>query len=1081
MYAALITWNYSLSDNTGFLLQRSTDSGSTWTNNYPLGLVVFYLDSAVVSYGTYWYKIAATNRYGTGSFSNTSSVFIPPEIPSAPHDLVVVSGSAILTWISGTLNEEYFAVQRSLDGVGFSNLAVTLVETYTDTAVSSSTTGNTYWYQVGAVGLSGTSSFSNTASITFIYDPPVGSITANVASGSSLLSWTSSIANADHWDIYKTLNSGSFSYVTGTLANTKSYRDNNVTSNYTGVEYDYLAIAVNSYGSSSFSNTASINFQWPPLAPINLVATSGSSMTILNWDSGSEGSDVFAFERSWDGGSTWIGMGAIAAPPAQDNTGVSGSYTGNTYSYRCYAYNAAGNSPLSETASITYTWPPLAPVLDPIASGSAIVTWVSQSNGADHFLLWRSFYGQPGTYEYLNQVSGTGSMYVDSDVTCSIGGQTYWYAVDQVNVSGLTSSLSNTQSITFTCTSSLPMAPILNSISSGSAILSWSSQSNDQTSFAVHMTVDTASSYVNIATVTGSQTTYTDTNVSESAGWGNVYWYGITAINGVGTSSLSNTSSITFRHNYGAYKICSWSDISSSFVPYTCTTSSLPEWDGVFSSNTHSIEFNYPIIYFTGSAIGGNKVAANESALYPSGNWNDEGYTQIYWDSESVSWYMMITCLSGYVYWLGQGPSDPFDPSGSYIYLFGNDTVYLTMSVIPYGDSCAEPPVPADPGYKICNWSTVSSSLTNTDGPSSVAPEWDGVFNFTTESSFAYPIWYFTGSSIGGKAVAADEGPNYPSGNWTIDTFAQIFFEAGQGPSGAWILELADSTGTFLWWMGTGPETTPAQSTPSGSYTRIAGDSAGPSTITVLHLTESCPLPKLVKGWWTFDDSATGPWVDAVSGSMYFKNDDTTPQTTASGVVSSSLRMVTAGGSTNINMATSSADLVYTSSGFTMTGWLKVDAWGNTGIYYYGYNSTVTLFTPYQVQLVAWLARNSNQWEVVMYDKNSNAIIDDVFPYIPVVGEWHLFRFSYDYNLGKVIYQQDTGSQQTGSTTVQYYNSASISGRVKMRLDEAVPFSVAGDVSWDEINWSNYVLTDNEMVYLYNSGSGRTWPSSLPL
>ena len=79
MLTASISWNYTLADNTAFLLQRSTNSGSTWTANYPLPVSqTSYLDTTVVPYGTYWYHVAPTNKYGTGSFSNTGSVFVHP-------------------------------------------------------------------------------------------------------------------------------------------------------------------------------------------------------------------------------------------------------------------------------------------------------------------------------------------------------------------------------------------------------------------------------------------------------------------------------------------------------------------------------------------------------------------------------------------------------------------------------------------------------------------------------------------------------------------------------------------------------------------------------------------------------------------------------------------------------------------------------------------------------------------------------------------------------------------------------------------------------------------------------------------
>ena len=179
MFTASISWTYSLSDNTGFLLQRSTDSGSTWPTTYQLpAFSTAYLDTTVAVFGTYWYRVVAANQYGIGDYSNTGSIFVPPLYPSGPYHLVVTSGSAILTWQSGSSNQDYFAIQKSLDGSSYLGLNVSLIANYTDALVSASVIGNDYWYRVAAVNAYGTSSFSNTASITFTQgggSPPSGS------------------------------------------------------------------------------------------------------------------------------------------------------------------------------------------------------------------------------------------------------------------------------------------------------------------------------------------------------------------------------------------------------------------------------------------------------------------------------------------------------------------------------------------------------------------------------------------------------------------------------------------------------------------------------------------------------------------------------------------------------------------------------------------------------------------------------------------------------------------------------------------------------------------------------------------
>lgn len=91
----------------------------------------------------------------------------PPVIPDAPINLVVTSGSAILSWNSASNNVASYSIWKSSDGVAYSNY--TTIDgaflTYTDTNV---TGGNTYWYEVAAFNVVGTSSFSNTASIRFL-------------------------------------------------------------------------------------------------------------------------------------------------------------------------------------------------------------------------------------------------------------------------------------------------------------------------------------------------------------------------------------------------------------------------------------------------------------------------------------------------------------------------------------------------------------------------------------------------------------------------------------------------------------------------------------------------------------------------------------------------------------------------------------------------------------------------------------------------------------------------------------------------------------------------------------------------
>jgi hypothetical protein len=98
-------------------------------------------------------------------YSNFTSSVTATTIPSAPFNLSVTSGSAILNWQYSDFNAYSSSIQKSTNnGVSYNNYADVgkLSMTYTDTNVTSS---HTYYYRVARYNAGGTSSFSNTASI----------------------------------------------------------------------------------------------------------------------------------------------------------------------------------------------------------------------------------------------------------------------------------------------------------------------------------------------------------------------------------------------------------------------------------------------------------------------------------------------------------------------------------------------------------------------------------------------------------------------------------------------------------------------------------------------------------------------------------------------------------------------------------------------------------------------------------------------------------------------------------------------------------------------------------------------------
>jgi hypothetical protein len=108
--------------------------------------------------------------------------------------------------------------------------------------------------------------------------------------------------------------------------------------------------AFNSAGNSAFSNTASAKTS-APAAPSSLTAQASASDRInLNWKDNSSNESGFKIERCKGSGCT--GFTEIAQVAAGATSYSSRNLSSDTtYIYRVRAYNGAGNSAYSNTAS----------------------------------------------------------------------------------------------------------------------------------------------------------------------------------------------------------------------------------------------------------------------------------------------------------------------------------------------------------------------------------------------------------------------------------------------------------------------------------------------------------------------------------------------------------------------------------------------------------------------------------------------------------------------------------------------------------------------------------------------------------
>ena len=160
------------SDNegvSGYKVERSTDG----VNFSEVATVLSnsYADMSLPSSTTHWYRVRAYDIGGNASdYSNVAQAAtqapnnLDSASPSDPSGLVAtaMSPSRIdLSWNASTDNEGVagYKVERSTDGLNFSEVETVLINSYSDMGLSPSTT---YWYRVRAYdGTGNVSGYSN--------------------------------------------------------------------------------------------------------------------------------------------------------------------------------------------------------------------------------------------------------------------------------------------------------------------------------------------------------------------------------------------------------------------------------------------------------------------------------------------------------------------------------------------------------------------------------------------------------------------------------------------------------------------------------------------------------------------------------------------------------------------------------------------------------------------------------------------------------------------------------------------------------------------------------------------------------
>ena len=260
-----VRWQDNSNNETGFKVERSTDS-ATWSQ---VGAttgpnVVSFNDSGLSPSSVYYYRVRATNTGGDSQPSNAATLQTPPNPPSAPIKLYLITSGvnrAGLFWTDTSSNETNFKFERSTNGTNFTDIGFgngPNTTSITDPGALGSAGGKTYWYRMRATNAGGDSAYSNVSSVTVFNSTPSSGpsapsgLTGTAQTGGKVtLNWNDN-SNNESVFLIRRYDPAVANYVAiaSVGANQRTYQDTGLTA---GTTYFYAITALNSTGNATSS------------------------------------------------------------------------------------------------------------------------------------------------------------------------------------------------------------------------------------------------------------------------------------------------------------------------------------------------------------------------------------------------------------------------------------------------------------------------------------------------------------------------------------------------------------------------------------------------------------------------------------------------------------------------------------------------------------------------------------------------------------------------------------------------------------------------------------------------------------
>ncbi|MFM2056703.1 MAG: hypothetical protein RLY71_1088 [Pseudomonadota bacterium] len=616
-----LSWVDASNSETSFVVQSSTNNGTTWSASTSVASVTgaatgdtVTFNYPVVNANNYLFRVASVNQYGQSATYATSAVvpvFFAAAAPSAVS-ATAANQTVTINWTDNAIDETSFVVEGALNGGAFAQVG-TVARTGTATTGTGGAVSFVYnnaavgsWtFRVRAIGPGGASvNVDAAAAVTTTAAPILAptSPSAVVAGQVVTISWVDASTTEASFVVEGFLNGSTTATPVATLTRTAAQ----TTATGTAASTTYTAApgswvfrirAVDAAGTSSAgADTAAVTVAAPvtlPPGPVTAVAA-GQTVTV-SWTDGSNNETAFNVEGSLNGGA-FAALGSVTRTAAQTTaTGGAVSFTHaaaavGSWVYRVTATGAAGASAQVTSAAVTVTAAPPATLTAPntltatISNATTVaLRWVDRSNNENNFTVESSIDGGlswqvSGTVtRTANQRTRTGQAVTFNAAV--VMGNTYQFRVRANTTAGAFSNYATVGPVVMAVGTPTGVAAVAGA-TVGAATISWTDVALDA-GYRVEQSADAGVTWTTAATALTNATSASVTGLTVGAS----YQFRVVAINGTSTAT---SAAVSYTVPAQAFTVTAPTGLAASVT--NATTVALTWVDRSNNENTFTVD-----------------------------------------------------------------------------------------------------------------------------------------------------------------------------------------------------------------------------------------------------------------------------------------------------------------------------------------------------------------------------------------------------------------------------------------------------------------------------------------------------------